>query len=217
MNAPVVLAVAASLSATACAWGFGDERVRPVVRALVHRAAVLARSTGPPRSGRDALEGAMPFARARREARRRDRCLDELPELIDVVALGLSAGISFDAALGMYCERYQTMLAEELGNAMRSWSLGLTGRREGLERIARTLKVDAFSTFAQTVSESLEFGAPLSGVLAAQAQAVRDARRSMVEERIEKTPVKMIVPTGTLILPAMLLSILGPLVASMAA
>ena len=37
----------------------------------------------------------------------------------------------------------------------------------------------------------------------------------MVQERIEKAPVKMLVPTGGLILPAMLLAILGPLLASL--
>jgi tight adherence protein C len=44
---------------------------------------------------------------------------------------------------------------------------------------------------------------------------VRDRRKSDVEERIEKTPVKMIIPIGTLVLPAMLLAIMGPLFASL--
>ena len=152
--------------------------------------------------------------RAQEEARA--RCLDELPELIDVVALGLSAGISFDASLAMYCDRYQTMLADKLADARRSWSLGLSSRREALVGIARSLDVDAFTTFVDTVTESLEFGAPLARVLSGQAEAVRDARRSSVQERIEKAPVKMLVPTGTLVLPAMLLAILGPLMASLA-
>ena len=32
-----------------------------------------------------------------------------------------------------------------------------------------------------------------------------------VEREIERAPVKLLIPTGTLILPALLLSILGPL------
>ncbi len=35
-----------------------------------------------------------------------------------------------------------------------------------------------------------------------------------VEEQIEKAPVKMLIPLGTLIVPAMLLSILGPLLST---
>ena len=36
------------------------------------------------------------------------------------------------------------------------------------------------------------------------------------EEEIEKAPVKMLVPLGVLVVPAMLLAILGPLLASAA-
>ena len=151
----------------------------------------------------------------RARARDKSRCLDELPELIDVVALGMSAGISFDAALGIYCDKYDTMLAGELSDAMRSWELGLTTRSEALHVLAGRLDVPAFTTFVDTATESLAFGAPLTKVLGEQAQAVRRARRADVQERIEKAPIKMLVPTGTLILPAMLLAVLGPLLASL--
>ena len=35
-----------------------------------------------------------------------------------------------------------------------------------------------------------------------------------MEEEIERVPVKMLIPMGTLIVPAMLLAILGPLLGS---
>ena len=153
-----------------------------------------------------------------RESKEREqaRCLDELCELIDVVALGLAAGVSFDAALQVYCARYQTMLSGMLGDAMRSWRLGMATRREALDAVALRLGVPAFTVFVETVTESLEFGAPLASALTGQAEAVRSARRAAVQEQIEKAPVKMLVPTGTLVLPAMLLAILGPLLAPLA-
>ena len=182
--------------------------------------------------GRALLDGSLPLAsrgpralfarmgagsRSRSlRAEERARCLDELSELIDVVALGLAAGVSFDASLQIYCSRYKTALADLMGDAMRSWRLGLSTRREALGSLARELDVPAFTMFADTVCESLEFGAPLASALVSQAEAVRAARRSAVQENIEKAPVKMLVPTGTLVLPAMLLAILGPLLASLA-
>ena len=114
----------------------------------------------------DALHGIL--ARGQKDrlrARDKGRCLDELPELIDVVALGMSAGISFDAALGIYCEKYDTMLARELADAKRSWDLGLTTRSEALHALAERLEVPAFSTFVDTATESLAFGAPLTRAL----------------------------------------------------
>lgn len=39
---------------------------------------------------------------------------------------------------------------------------------------------------------------------------VRRQRRGAIERRIAKAPVKLLVPTGTCILPAMLILVMGP-------
>lgn len=227
-------AALACLSAALAVWTATSPAGLSLVRGLLGRLRVriegLGRgglaAKGPPgmtgslgkllaRLGRATRVGVRRGGEARAKARDRSRCLDELPELIDVVALGMSAGISFDAALGIYCDKYDTMLAGELSDAMRSWELGLTTRSEALRVLAGRLDVPAFTTFVDTATESLAFGAPLTKALGEQAQAVRRARRADVQERIEKAPIKMLVPTGTLILPAMLLAVLGPLLASL--
>ena len=59
--------------------------------------------------------------------------------------------------------------------------------------------------------QALALGAPLAETLAAQSREIRAAHRAAVEREIERAPVKLLIPTGTLILPALLLSILGPL------
>ena len=76
---------------------------------------------------------------------------------------------------------------------------------------ARDLDVRALETFAITVGQALALGAPLAETLAAQSREIRAAHRATVEREIERAPVKLLIPTGTLILPALLLSILGPL------
>ena len=152
-------------------------------------------------------------ARMTLEARRR-ACLMQLPVLLDVLTLGLSAGLSFDASLELYCTRYEDELAQALTEAMASWRIGLLTRSEALSDLARRLDIAALQRFASTVTEALAFGAPLAEVLEHQAQAIRDEHRSHVEEAIEKVPVKMLIPLGTLIVPAMLLAILGPLMGS---
>ena len=224
-------AVLACLSVALAVWTATSPAGLSSVRGLLGRLRVRmdslgrggAVAKGPPgmtgplgkllsRLGRATRVGVRRGGEARARARDRSRCLDELPELIDVVALGMSAGISFDAALGIYCDK---MLAGELSDAMRSWELGLTTRSEALRVLASRLDVPAFTTFVDTATESLAFGAPLTKALGEQAQAVRRARRADVQERIEKAPIKMLVPTGTLILPAMLLAVLGPLLASL--
>lgn len=228
-------AAAAVLSAGAsvglASWLLMDEGVLAWLRALAKRRQALGTCPAAGRGRRFAEAGAAGWERlaprwARALARRgregavradeQARCLDELPELMDVVALGLSAGVSFDAALAIYCERYRTMLAGLLGEAMQSWRLGMSSRRDALAALAARLQVGAFSAFCETVTESIDLGAPLAKTLVRQAETVRSQRWASVEEQIETAPVKMLVPTGALILPAMLLSVMGPLLASLA-
>lgn len=170
-------------------------------------------------SVREAIRG-IPAVRQARErerlARRRSACLREMPTLIDVLTLGLSAGLSFDASLSLYCDRYQTELSQAFSEAMLSWRMGVTSREGALEVMACELGVDALARFATVVGESLDFGSPLASALEVQAKAIRDEQRAQVEEEIEKALVKMLVPLGVLVVPAMLLAILGPLLASAA-
>ena len=159
------------------------------------------------------------FGRARRVeevARARSSCLTDLPVLLDVVTLGLSAGLSFDASLELYCARSDGPLAHSFSQAMLSWRIGIRSREEALWSLADELRITALRRFATVVVEALAFGSPLAEALDRQARLIRDEQRSQVEEEIERVPVKMLIPLGTLIVPAMFLAILGPLMGSVA-
>lgn len=144
-------------------------------------------------------------------ARARAECLKQMPTMLDVVTLGLSAGLSFDSSLELYCGRYDSELARALGAAMLTWRLGTESREEALLGVAHKLQVASFDRFVGVVTQALAFGSPLAVTLEHQAQAIRDEQRSQIEEEIEQVPVKMLIPLGVLIVPAMLLAILGPL------
>ena len=155
-----------------------------------------------------------PLARVARSAqavRIRGSCLRQMPVMLDVVTLGLTAGLSFDSSLELYCQRYHDPLSIALREAMLTWRLGTATREEALTAMARELGVSALERFAGVVSQALAFGSPLAATLEQQATAIREEQRAQVEEEIERVPVKMLIPLGTLIVPAMLLAILGPL------
>lgn len=138
----------------------------------------------------------------------------EVADMIDIVGLGLSAGLSFDAALSLYCDGRPGVLAGRLERALLSWQSGIASREEELGATARDLGARALEVFAAAVSQALELGAPLAEALAAQGVEIRAQHRAEVEREIERAPVKLLIPTATLILPALLLSILGPLLAA---
>lgn len=142
---------------------------------------------------------------------RRKQVLSAMPTFLDILTLGLSAGLSFDASVELYCKRYDTPLAQMLWDEMLTWRMGVCGRGEALRSMAIDLEAPSVERFAAAVEEALSFGTPLSAVLERQAQIIRDEQKAQVEEEIERVPVKMLIPLGTLIVPAMLLAILGPL------
>jgi tight adherence protein C len=144
----------------------------------------------------------------------RERCEAELPSLLDLVCLGLQAGLSFDAALELYCAKRKTALAERLAQALYAWRMGLCTRQEALRRLAQQLEAPSFAGFVDAVEEALLFGTPLAHTLERQADLLREEERLKTEERIEKIPVKMLIPLGCLVVPGMLLAILGPLLSN---
>lgn len=186
---------------------FGDA-LGAAPRSLPLRQAILRAGTAL------GVDGFVRRAEQRRmAAQRRNDILRELPNFLDIVTLGLSAGLSFDASIDLYCSRYCNGLAKELADALVLWRIGACSRQEALVRMSERMGVAALERFSASVSEALSFGTPLASVLQRQAEVIREGQRFELQEQMEKAPVKMLVPLGTLIVPAMLLAILGPLLA----
>ena len=140
--------------------------------------------------------------------------LMDASEMIDIVKLGLSAGLSFDAALDAYCMQCDSALASLFDAAHMSWIVGTSTRREALLQAARKSGVEELNAFVVAVLQALEFGAPVVDVLDQQSEQMRKAYKAAIEHKIEQVPIKILIPTATLVLPALLLAIMGPLSAS---
>ncbi len=133
-----------------------------------------------------------------------------LSEMLEVVALGVRSGLSFDRSLELYTGHFDSRLAQECAAAQRSWAFGLTSREDALKALAASYDSPLFTRTVSSIVRSLRFGTALGECLEQAAAEARAERRARVEERVAKAPVKMMVPTGTLILPAMLILVLGP-------
>ncbi len=146
-------------------------------------------------------------ARAKERAQAAER---HLPEMLDVVALGMRSGLPFDSSLRIYAEHFDTLLSRELENARVQWSCGLSRRDEALRNLASTYDSAILARVVETVVKSIRYGSSMVASLESDAAEARSVYQSQREERIAKAPVKMMIPTGVLILPAMLAMVLGP-------
>ena len=146
------------------------------------------------------------------EARARSERLGyQLGEMAEVVALGLRSGLSFDRALLLYCEHFDSVLAIDCGQAHQQWTLGLVSREAALRSLAESYDSPLLVRVVESIVRSLRYGASLADTLESSAAEARSVHRAEVEERVAKAPVKMLIPVGTLILPAMLIFVLGPI------
>lgn len=170
--------------------------------------------------GASGAAGASDVGRGRKGAvarSRKKRALKRLsmerhvPEMVDAIALGMRAGLSFESAFALYCSRFDDELALACRRACRSWESGLVSRDEALKELAGDVDVPALTTFVNNVTRCLRFGSPMSRMFEIMASEARSCYRAKMEEMVAKAPVKMLVPTAALILPAMLIVVMGPL------
>ena len=163
------------------------------------------------------VAGSLPSRWVKTACRTRSACAQQhLSEMLEVVALGLRSGLTFDRSFALYGSHLDNVFAQSCAKAYRSWSLGLVTRDEALRELAESYECEQLSRVVDSVIRSLRFGSALADILEEAAAQSRASYRSALEERVAKAPVKMMLPTGTLILPAMLLLVMGPILLELA-
>ena len=148
----------------------------------------------------------------RQQERQRLAIERHVPEMLDAVALGMRSGLSFESAFRLYGSRFDDELALACRRACQSWESGLVSRDEALRKLADEVDVPSLTRFVSNILRALRFGSPIGRILESLASETRSCYRAKMEERVAKTPVKMLMPTAALILPAMLIMMMGPVV-----
>jgi tight adherence protein C len=157
------------------------------------------------------------YTQVSREAVRRSRDIARgLPYVIDLLALGMSAGLDFPAALRQVVSRStdrKDALNEELDRILHELALGHT-RLQALESFADRTTVVAARELVAAIVQAEQRGNPLAQTLAIQAQVSRQQRSLQAEMSAAKKATALYVPLALLMVSVLLL-IGGPLVLQM--
>ena len=149
----------------------------------------------------------------RKVAERKDSIRRELPDVLDLLAISVEAGVGFEGAMQVVTEHFQSPRAEEMSRTLREMELGLP-RREALQNLKRRTEVPELSNFVLALVQADALGMPIGRVLKTQASEMRTKRRQWAREKAAKLPVKILIPLVLFIFPAVLVIILGPAGAS---
>lgn len=142
----------------------------------------------------------------------REKCDAHIDDLADIVGMCIRSGLSFDASLKLYCEKFDNVLSKQMHLALLSWQGGMVSRSRALQEMADRIGSAYLKRFNDTVIQAVVYGSPLAEMLARFSHDIRTEKRARIEEKIAKAPVKMLVPTGICILPAMLILVAGPVI-----
>ena len=149
----------------------------------------------------------------RKVEERKSAIRKDLPDVLDLLAISVEAGIGFEGAMDVVTKHFTSPLAEEMSRTLKEMQLGLP-RREALQNLKRRTEVPELSNFVLALTQADALGMPIGRVLKTQASEMRVKRRQWAREKAGKLPVKILVPLVVFIFPAVLVIILGPAGAS---
>ncbi len=134
------------------------------------------------------------------------------PNMLDLLQIGVEAGMGFDQALLKVAVEMQLVspeMSEEILIALSEIQAG-RDRDTALMRMARRTGIEEMSSFVSVVLQSTRFGVPLASALNTYAEEMRELRELRAQEMANKLPVKMSAVMAFLMLPAIAGLILAP-------
>ena len=140
---------------------------------------------------------------------RRESMQAQLPQGLDLLAVSVEAGLSFDSAVAKLTEQMEGPLVDEFELMLVEIRMG-ESRENALKTLADRSGVPEVASFARAMIQADRLGVSVGRLLRSQATETRLKREAAAEERAMKAPIKMLFPTVLFIFPALFLVVLGP-------
>jgi tight adherence protein C len=135
-----------------------------------------------------------------------------LPDLLDMLASTVQAGLAFNAALASSQETALGALGEEIKGVLSEVRMGRS-RSDALKSMAARVRLEQLTTTVTAIVQAERLGSNLANVLEELAEEVRNRRMIRAEEIANLMPTKMVIPMALFMLPALFVMIFGGVVA----
>ena len=157
--------------------------------------------------------GQLPLSRLNGAVKKRKKEVTRaLPDLLDMLASTVHAGLTFNAALAYSVPGVPGALGDELRAALSEIRVG-RGRADALRAMADRVDQEELKTTVRAIVQSERLGSNLSKVLEDLSEESRNRRLLRGEEIAARLPVLMVVPMALFMLPALFTMIFGAVLA----
>jgi tight adherence protein C len=143
---------------------------------------------------------------------RKEEIFHNMPDILDLLAIIVEAGMGLDAALRKVSEERvlsKTVLALEIRQIVSEMAVGLP-RIDALRNLYKRTGLDDIKALTDILIQSEKFGTSVSQALKSFAESLRTKRRQIAEEQAAKTTIKLLFPLVLCVFPALFIVILGP-------
>ena len=149
------------------------------------------------------------FSLKPKTSKKKASVLYELPDLINLLAVGIAAGESLHSSLSFVTSRASGLVADQLRIALKALDLGSSLDRE-LQALAERLPQTQLMELCNKLMISLKRGTSLSNLLTEQSQSIRSEIQIQRIKQAGKNETRMMVPLVFLILPVTVLFAIFP-------
>ncbi|SOD62171.1 tight adherence protein C [Streptomyces zhaozhouensis] len=129
-----------------------------------------------------------------------------LPDFLDVLAVVVSAGLSFRQALDRVSARYQGPWADEIQITLRQMDMGVS-RREAFDALRRRNDSEPVNQFVTALQQGEELGAPIADTLVQIAHDMRRTDAQNARRRAARAIPKATLATLVFMVPATMIII----------
>lgn len=143
---------------------------------------------------------------------RQEELFHNMPDVLDLLAIIVEAGMGLDAALRRVSEEQvlaRTPFAAELKQIVSEIMVGLP-RAEALRNLYKRTGLEDIKAFTDMMIQSEKFGTSVSQGLKSFSESLRTRRMQLAEEAAAKTTIKLVFPLVLCIFPAIFIVLLGP-------
>jgi len=147
-----------------------------------------------------------------RKKGRRDQLMSSLPDSLDLLVVCVEAGLGIGAALQRVALEMRVAspsLSDELTLVHQEMATGIP-RTDALRNLAMRTGVEDIYALVAMLIQTDRLGTSIAQALRVHADSMRTRRRQRAEKMARQAAIKLTFPLVFLILPALLVTILGP-------
>lgn len=141
--------------------------------------------------------------------RRKTAMERQLPDMLDLLSVSVAAGLGFERAMLHIINSMEGPLIDEFTVTYREMTMGRS-RKDALALLGERCDVEDLTSVTGALIQAGDLGIPIRNVLQTQADAIRRAHRSRVQEKAAKVSTKILLPMIAFIFPVLIIVLLGP-------